>query len=174
VFGNTCYLDQGRNGLVRWFLEETIADKFLSLDADISFVPRDLAQLDADEVDCVSGVYCNAFDGVVRPVASFFTDTEMSDEPLMEVEAVGAGFLLITRNLLEKMALLYEPPMRWFHEPIIDGAHFGEDFGFCYRLGEMGVPVHLDLRVQLSHYKTVRVTGPGAPGPPVLLGPRGD
>lgn len=176
VCSGTVYVDDGRNHLVRWFLEETDCDKFLSLDSDISFIGPDLLQL-ADDLDggldCVSGCYYNVFDGILKPVVKFLEDSgtpAQSDDPIMEVEGVGAGFVMFTRDLLEKMLAEYGEPCPWFYEPIIEGNHLGEDFGICHRVREMGSTVNIDLRVQLSHYKTVRLTGPGV-GPVPAAGP---
>ena len=174
VMAGSVYVDDARNHLVRWFLDETKCSHFLSLDSDISFFPGDLLRLGSDDLDCVSGVYYNIFDGVLKPVAKFLpvAPDEQSDDPVMEVEGVGAGFLMLSRGLLEKMRAEYPEPCPWFDEPIIDGRHYGEDFGFCRRVRELGTKVYVDLRVQLSHYKTVRVTGPGVPGIPSAGGGR--
>lgn len=161
VFPNTCYLDAGRNAIVRWFLEETDCDRLLCLDSDISFAPSMVNLLEGDGLDCVAGVYYNLYDGVVKPVAKLLPDNDVTaDDPLIEVEAVGAGFLMVSRELLEKMATEYEPPMAWFWEPIQDGLHVGEDFGFCQRVRMLGEKVWVDLRVQLGHHKTIRINGP--------------
>jgi hypothetical protein len=161
VFPNTCYLDAGRNAIVRWFLEQTDCDRLLQIDSDISFRPSDVNQLEGDDLGCVAGVYYNLYDGEVKPVAKLLAQNDVtSDDPLLEVEGVGAGFLMVSRDLLEKMATEYEPPMAWFWEPIQDGKHVGEDFGFCQRVRELGEKVWVDLRVQLSHHKTVRISGP--------------
>jgi hypothetical protein len=162
VFPNTCYLDAGRNAVVKWFLEETEADKLLQIDTDISFRPTDVNQLEGNDLPCVAGVYYNLFDGTLKPVAKLLpeNDANQPDDPLLEVEGVGAGFLMVTRELLEKMATVYEPPMAWFWEPIQDGKHVGEDFGFCQRVREMGEKVFVDLRVQVSHHKTIRISAP--------------
>jgi hypothetical protein len=172
VCAGVVYVDDARNHLVRWFLDETDCDKFLSLDSDISFLAPDLMQLEADlddGLDCVSGCYYNVFDGILKPVVKFLDDRmtpAASDDPLMEVAGVGGGFVMVTRELCEKMLAEYGEPTPWFYEPVIDGEHYGEDFGFCHRVREMGSTVNIDLRVQLSHYKTVRLTGPDVPPVP--------
>ena len=170
VCAGSVYVDDARNHIVRWFLDDTDCDKLVSMDSDIGFRAEDLAQLDADDLDCVSGCYYNVFDGVLKPVAKFLDRDDEPDDPLMEVEAVGAGFSMLSRDLLEKMRAEYGEPCPWFAEPIIDGEHFGEDYAFCRRVREMGSKVYLDLRVQLDHYKTIRVTGPGLPPVAPVLG----
>ena len=164
VFPNTCYLDAGRNALVKWFLEETECSHFLCLDSDISFRPSDIDQLAADDLPCVAGVYYNVYDGVLKPVAKPLPASETpnleADDPLLEVEATGPGFMMLSRELLEKMGAEYERPMAWFWEPVENGVHTGEDYGFCRRVRTLGEKVWVDLRVQLSHHKTIRIAGP--------------
>lgn len=180
------YLDEARNDIVRWFLDETDCLHLLFVDSDILFRGQDMMQLEADLVNeteedgtplfCVSGCYYNIFDGVMKPVAKLLESDKLlvrqGDSPLMEVEGAGAGFLMIHRDLLERMRDEYPEPCPWFHEPIIDRAHFTEDLGFCLRVRELGYSVYLDLRVQLSHFKTVRLTGPSEmdQGPPPQAG----
>lgn len=166
VCAGVVYVDDARNHLIRWFLDETNCDYFLSLDSDISFTGPDLAQLAADldgGLDCVSGCYYNVFDAELRPVVKFLDGSRLvaqQDDPIMKVEGVGAGFVMFSREILEKMRAEYDEPCPWFYEPVIDGHHLGEDFGICHRVRELGSTVNVDLRVQLSHYKTVRLTGP--------------
>jgi hypothetical protein len=176
VCAGVVYVDDARNHLIRWFLDETDCTHFLSLDSDISFLGPDLARLAADDLDCVSGCYYNVFDGVLKPVVQFLDGSRLiaqQDDPIMEVEGVGAGFVMFSREILEKMRAEYGEPCPWFYEPVIDGRHFGEDFGICHRVRDMGSKVHIDLRVQVSHYKTVRLTGPAEmdAGPPPGVGP---
>ena len=179
VCAGVVYVDDARNHLVRWFLDETDCTHFLSLDSDISFLGPDLLQLAADlddGLDCVSGCYYNVFDGVMKPVVKFLDGSRLvaqQDDPIMEVEGVGGGFVMFSREILEKMRAEYEEPCPWFYEPVIDGTHWGEDFGICRRVRELGSSVNIDLRVQLSHYKTVRLTGPNGldTGPPPVAGP---
>ncbi|HUO47992.1 MAG TPA: hypothetical protein VMU09_04080 [Acidimicrobiales bacterium] len=153
------YVDNARNRLVERFLD-TDCDRLLMVDSDISFLPADITRLADDDLDVVSGVYYNFFDGVLTPVLKLLPDTPAADEPLLEVAGTGAGFLMISRSLLEKMAPVYGQPCPWFFEPIRDGDHMGEDMEFCARAREMGVGVYIDLRVQLGHYKTVRISPP--------------
>jgi hypothetical protein len=176
VCAGVVYVDDARNHLIRWFLDETDCTHFLSLDSDISFLGPDLAQLTDDDLDCVSGCYYNVFDGVLKPVVKFLDGSKLvaqHDEPIMEVEGVGAGFVMFSRSILEKMRVEYEEPCPWFYEPVVEGHHLGEDFGICRRVRELGSTVNIDLRVQLSHYKTVRLTGPAEfdSGPPPGVGP---
>lgn len=156
------YVDDARNAVVRAFLRETTCDRLLMIDSDISFVPADIARLEADKLDIVTGVYYNLFDGQIKPVLTLIEDEvkSESDEPLLEVVACGGGFLMMTRRMLEKMLGEYGEPCPWFAEPIDGPIHWGEDVTFCLRARELGYKVIADLRVQVSHYKTIRLQGP--------------
>lgn len=155
------YLGDNRNRVVRHFLEHSDADKLLFVDSDVSFMPADIARLDADDLDVVSGVYYNIFDGTMKPVMAF-GELGCSDEPLLQVDATGAGFLMIRRALLEKMAERYPFPAEWFATTVRDGVFLGEDFEFCARLKDLGIPLFADLRVQISHYKSIRLAASSA------------
>lgn len=62
---------------------------------------------------------------------------------LVEADAVGAGCLLIRREVLEAM----EPP--WF--AFNPGGYGGEDFYFCRRAAGLGYKPVVDLSVQCAH-----------------------
>lgn len=154
------YVDDARNSLVRAFLDSP-CDRLLMVDDDVQFMPGDVQRLADDDLPIVSGVYYNTFDGVLQPVLKLLEDTPTDDDtPLLEVAGAGAGFLMMSRTLLEKVGATYGEPCPWFAEPIIDGDHLGEDIELCRRAREAGAPVYADLRVQVAHYKTVRLTGP--------------
>lgn len=78
-------------------------------------------------------------------------------EDIVRVQAVGTGFLAIHRHLLTAMQNVYEPPLVWFHEPVYNGVHFGEDMGFCLRLRDLGYPVLVNRAVTPLHHKTIKL-----------------
>lgn len=73
--------------------------------------------------------------------AAVYADTPDS---LVECDAVGAGCLLIAREVLERM----EPP--WFKFDTASG-YGGEDFWFCRKAKELGYPIVADLSVHCGH-----------------------
>jgi hypothetical protein len=83
--------------------------------------------------------------------------TEISPSPVCEVAAVGTGFMGIHISLIREMQETYPEPMVWFDEPVINGVHYGEDFGFCYRVRDMGYPVLVNRACKVIHHKTTKL-----------------
>ena len=163
----------------------------LMVDSDISFSPDDVRALyaAADERAVVGGVYYNNFSGMVRPIVYGPVDIEMNGtvyhslkeievwgdgwefwpnegqaglDPLVKVDAMGAGFLMIRHEVIDVMQAVYGEPQPWFDEPVIDGVHYGEDLAFCRRVWDRGFSVWAHREVEVAHVK------------PVMLGPRPD
>ena len=65
-----------------------------------------------------------------------------------EVDEVGTGCLLIERSIFEQI------PQPWFQGM----GEVGTDISFCRRVRAHGIPIHIDLRVQLGHLVTYPVT----------------
>jgi GT2 family glycosyltransferase len=76
---------------------------------------------------------------------------------LCKVDAVGTGFLALHRDLLLVMQEKFDPPLIWFHEPVVGGVHFGEDMGFCLRLRDLGYPVLVNRACTPIHHKTMKL-----------------
>lgn len=160
------YLDDARNHLVYDFLQYGKGERLLILDSDIEFEPAHVQRLVDDDLPIVSGLYHNIFGAVLAPVVFNKTDPEdwrtlhhieawTSDDPIVQCDTVGAGFLMIRKDVIETFRAAYPKPCQWFHEPAIGEGHMGEDVGFCIRAAEQGIPVMVDRRVELNHYKTV-------------------
>ncbi|HEU4543558.1 MAG TPA: hypothetical protein VFR23_20670 [Jiangellaceae bacterium] len=71
----------------------------------------------------------------------------------VRVAGTGTGCLLIHRSAGEKVRAEYGDV--WF-DPVKypDGRFVSEDLSFCYRLGQVGIPVHVDTAIQTTHAKT--------------------
>lgn len=176
------HLALGRNQIVRKFLSGD-CDYLLMVDSDMEFTPENVDQLLADDLPLVAGTCYSTFGGnqwpavfhscndsvgkrTMRPIMGWndgwpnypSTDSPPSGiQPLIEVEAVGAAFMMLRRDTLVKMAERYEEPMPWFAEDIRDGVPYGEDLSLCLRLTDMGGSIYVDRRVQIGHYKTVKL-----------------
>jgi len=74
---------------------------------------------------------------------------------LVQVAGTGAACLLVHRSALERVG-----DGGWF-DPVVDGVGnlVGEDLSFCWRLGNEGIPVHVDCRVPTTHQKHVWLKG---------------
>lgn len=72
---------------------------------------------------------------------------------VIQVDATGAAFLLIHRSVLEAMAERWAGPSPWFITGFKGNVEFGEDFGFCVRLANLGVPVFVHTGMEIGHSK---------------------
>lgn len=160
------YLDTGRNAIIESFLEQG-QDWLVFFDSDIVWQPPQIEQLvesaDPQTRPVVSGVYFSPLLDEVKPILYRWVDgqfqqltkQDLDDAPddLVQVDACGAGFLAIHRDLLLKMQNEFPPPTPWFAEVPVNGIQCGEDLTFCARLAKMGVPVYANRAVTVGHIK---------------------
>ena len=135
----------------------------LFLDDDHAFEDNALLRLLDRDVDIITGLYARRYPNFDPTVYYKFDSKEkdtklytwegLSEESgLLEIEACGAGFLLVKKKVFEAM----KPP--YFR---VGGSHWqnwaleqdviGEDTGFCERAREMGFKVYVDLDVLIGH-----------------------
>lgn len=197
---NGPYMDQGRNRATFNFLSLTDCEWMLCLDDDVADGAMPARILDLIDfgvrhrAHVIGGCYASPRDGTNYVVAyhhpprpddadsldlnSYIdltvaqVDAMSPDDPeSCRVAAIGTGFLLIHRSVLELMTYVYPPPQPWFAQinatsGLDDdalGTHLGEDLTFCRRLIGMGVPVHLHPAVRLTHFKKLGITLPPHP-----------
>lgn len=177
------YLDDGRNTVI----EKALADTdnpfkyLLFVDSDISWTPEDVETIvrwaeDSHKPAIFSGAYSSSREGKPFVVAGRTSpDTgniecltmpefeAIRDRVSYRVDGAGAGFLLIPRVVLDTLTQLHGFPSPWFCEPIINGVHLGEDYGFCLRAADAGFPTYLVPSITLLHNKTVALGFPGLP-----------
>lgn len=170
------YLDAERNTLWAIALEASDAPWFLWIDSDTGFTMADVVNVtDSTDHPVTAGWYCSALApaGVVSPV--LYDWREGNFVPIdptalyaaaghktkagqrIAVDACGAGFLAVHRSVAQLMLDTYKAPMPWFDEPLMCGRKMGEDFGFCLRLRQLGIPVWVRPDVHLDHYKTMKL-----------------
>ena len=137
-------------------------DYYLSVDADIAFVPDHLLQLLKHDLDIVGAAYqYRAQEDLL--VAGFFDSCEghVSSENflpchasgLKEVDWIGAGFTLIKRNVFETM------DFPWYREQIVEYIHrgnkharwVGEDVGLCIGARKHGFKIYCDCDCRVKH-----------------------
>jgi len=97
------------------------------------------------------------------------------DLPPFPIDAAGAGFLLIHRDLITNMPNFFQftylderadppatvtvpSPSPWFDEVTYRGATLGEDMTFCMRVRALGGDVTVHPNVQLVHHKMCAIT----------------
>lgn len=181
------YLDDARNTLIERCLEDrdNPFEYLLFVDSDIAWTPEHVrtivaaAEAHRDEPAIYVGAYSSNrpegqfvvagnFEPGTRNVRCFTLEefyeihTE-TGEGMVRIDGAGAGFMLIPRIIIDTLLALYGPPIPWFCEPVIDGVHHGEDYGFCLRAADHGFPTYLVPSITLLHNKTVALGFPGLP-----------
>lgn len=104
MMGNESLITRGRNQLVAEFM----ASKFshlIFIDADIEYDPNDILKLISHNKPVVTGAYPLKVD----PVAYMINPTSegKKNNDLVEVKDAGTGFMMIQRDVIEKMQKAY-------------------------------------------------------------------
>jgi GT2 family glycosyltransferase len=174
-------LVEGRNKVVRHFLDENSAQWLMLIDVDMGFAPDTVARL-LDAADAgtrpVVGALCFGLkevegDGMggwlVRPFPTlydwardrdgtfgFHIRRDYQPNTLTRVAGTGAACLLIHRSVLEKIRA--ELGDIWFDpSKQTDGRPVSEDLSFCYRVNAAGFPVFVHTGVRTTHHKDIWV-----------------
>lgn len=140
-------LSRSRQTLVQKAQEEGVSH-MLFLDADMTFPQWTLHRLLDLELMCVAA---NCATKVLpsSPTARYYDPMAASGEPVHsttdsppveEVWRVGTGVMLINMKVFDKV------PSPWFditwNEALQD--YTGEDWNFCKKLQDAGIPIHID------------------------------
>lgn len=195
--GGDALITRARSRMATQFLEDTDHTHLMFVDSDIGFRPEQVFRLlDADR-DLVGGVYplkkvnwdrvrpaaqagikdlqAASLGYVVRFLASETQTVELDEDGFGPVEAVGTGFMLIRRRVLERIRDAH-PELRCtlgddsrtarqatlFFDTMIDPdtrEHLSEDYAFCRRWRDLGGAVFADFRSRLSHIGHAVYTG---------------
>lgn len=174
-------ITDGRNAAV-WRFLATDAEWLLFIDSDMGFdsdaVDRLVAVADPEKRPVVGALAFGQRRGAGGPAGSIRLQqfptiyqwvvgsgisgcAPMHDYPpnaLVQCDGTGAAFLLIHRSVFERMKDEYPAHRPWFDEMIQAGRPFGEDLTFCWRLRELGIPLHVHTGVETSHYKQAYLT----------------
>jgi len=203
---NESLIQRARNSLVNVFMKRSECTHLMFIDADIKFNPHDvLSMLDADK-DIICGIYPKkeinwpnvhiaANSGVPAEELKHFTGsmvvnlvdyqnevTVPRNEPI-EVFAGGTGFMLIKREVFEKL----QPVVKSYVNDVFDlsgqmGAEriyeyfpvfiepeterlLSEDYAFCRIARDNGIKIHAAPWVQLGHFGTYLFEGGLLPAP---------
>ncbi len=165
--GNALLAD-GRAVIVAKFLASDGTD-LVFVDSDVIWERGALVRLVDHPVECVAGIYPQRKDPITYAMQWLPGEELWSDENgLIEVAGVPAGFLRLSRSMLEKMIAAY-PETEFYVEtlddhkayalfdPWRDGViKYGEDYSFCRRWREIGGKVFIDPEILMGHvgYKT--------------------
>jgi hypothetical protein len=184
-------ITRARANLVTLFLNDPTATHLLFVDADIGFEPDQVFRLIESGADVVAGVYpikrvnwdkakrMLESNRATMPAAALDYVLEIDDPDhvvsvngFTRVRFAGTGFLMIRRQVLEKMcrhpayaalqffrehshdALAGSPNRFALFECMIDpktGTYLSEDFAFCKRWTDIGGEIWADLQSRLDH-----------------------
>jgi hypothetical protein len=159
---NESLITRGRNNIVSEFLE-TDYQALMFIDADIMFTPEDVSKL-WNHICEGKGVVCGIY-----PMKKLGEDTTAwvdgklvpreTLSGLTEVDFAGTGFMMINRDVLEKMISVYsglkyeEKGVKYaLFDTQIDGdVYLSEDYTFCKRYRALGGRVLVDPSISLKH-----------------------
>ena len=143
-------------------------DRILWLDSDMVFRPDLLIRLakDMDEgMEMVSAVYFKRKPPFTPICYKTLEYSEHDNKPAYKLEpyldypkddvfqAAGCGFgaVMMTTDLIRKVAERFGYPF----SPMMG---IGEDLTFCWRVGQLGVPIWCDSRIKVGHSGVMTVT----------------
>lgn len=165
-------ITMARNSLVNEFLK-TDATDMLFIDSDVIVTPDDVLRLMCQHTgrDVTAGMYPRRASD-----KKFFLDVHYDDNgdlefdgSLMRANRVGTGFMMISRNIIERMV---EAHPEWQYENkegsgtvsalfdfvVKDGKFVGEDYLFCDRVRDIGGSIWVDVDISLPHIGTEAFT----------------
>ena len=166
---NESLISRARNTLTAKFLHNKESTHLMFIDADIGWEPWHLMVLLDRQVVVIGGLYpmkslpvkwcVNGFDGA-----------EEGANGLQEVTKTGTGFLLIKRDVFEKLdahpavkpfindiglPTELNPHMKtYFDTAVRENRYYSEDWTFCENWRDIGGKVWVDKRVLLKHTGT--------------------
>jgi hypothetical protein len=167
---NESLISRARNTLVAKFLANPDSTHLMFVDADIGWEPWHLLVLLNAQKDVIGGLYPMKT-MPVKWVVNGFDGAEVSEDGnLQEVSKTGTGFMLVKRDVFEK--LNQHPAVRPFNNDIglpkeldkhlktyydtavRENRYYSEDWTFCENWRDLGGKVWVDKRVLLRHTGT--------------------
>jgi hypothetical protein len=165
---NESLVCRARNSLVAKMLYfEPKSTHLMFVDADIGFEPSEIFKLILSDKDVVGGLYPKKA-LPISYVVNRVPDAEKNGN-LVEVMNLGTGFMLIKREVIEKMiaenpdlhyidAIGLDPKYDPFKYALFDTEidpdtreYLSEDYLFCKRWRAMGGKIWADLSITLNH-----------------------
>jgi len=189
---NESLITRARNDLTATFLT-TPATHLMFIDADINFNASDVFKMITANKDIITGAYPTKtinWENMSRKgkteieelqknsirYASGLKDSKRTLDGLYEVQDGATGFMLIKREVIEKMIKHY-PETRYMPEVFDDasqvgvekyalfdtmienGRYLSEDYTFCRRWQNMGGKIYVDPSIVLDHVGTYTFKG---------------
>jgi hypothetical protein len=167
---NESLISRARNTLTAKFLNTEGSTHLMFIDADIGWEPWHLLVLLDAQKDVIGGLYPMKSLPVKWCVNGIPGKAEEPDGKLIEVTKTGTGFLLIKRDVFDKLnahpAVRHfnndiglpkelDPYMKtYFDTAVREGRYYSEDWTFCENWRDIGGQVFVDKRVLLRHTGT--------------------
>lgn len=159
VFASGAVISENRNKITQAALDRG-ADWVLYLDDDHVLQADTLYKLLDAEKDIISAHYVKRkppfnpvlMQGKVNSGGFLWKQLGAAERGIIEVDAAGAGCLLVRRRVLEAL----KPPYWTLGQ--INPASWGDDLDFCNRVKAAGFPIYCDLDNRIGHIMSGIVT----------------
>lgn len=166
---NESLISRARNTLTAKFLHNKESTHLMFIDADIGWEPWHLLVMLDRNVDVIGGLYPMK-SLPVKWCVNGFEGAEEGPNGLQEVSKTGTGFMLIKRDVFEKLnahpatkpflndiglpAELNPYMKTYFDTAVRENRYYSEDWTFCENWRDLGGRVWVDKRVLLRHTGT--------------------
>ena len=158
-------VQRARNDLVRLALDEGF-DALVFMDSDQEWDPEWIFKLLDYKEDVVGGTVVKKSDQLLFNVKALKTGLKREANGLMEVEAIGTGFMKITRKALQEV---WDVSSEYTNEgkkcrmvfdvQLVDGELVSEDNVFCRKWRSLGNKVWIDPTMTCNHIGSKKYSG---------------
>jgi hypothetical protein len=163
---NESLISRARNTLVAKFLNNPDSTHLMFIDADIGWEPWHLLVMLNRQVDVIGGLYPMKT-LPVKWVVNGFDGAEEGEDGLQEVSKTGTGFMLVKRDVFEKLnahpavrpfnndiglPVELDQHLRTYYDTAVrENRYYSEDWTFCENWRDLGGKIWVDKRVLLKH-----------------------
>jgi hypothetical protein len=167
---NESLISRARNTLVAKFLNSPDSTHLMFIDADIGWEPWHLLVMLNAQKDVIGGLYPMKTLPVKWCVNGFEGAEVSEDGNLQEVSKTGTGFMLVKRDVFEKMNAhpavkpfnndiglpkeLDQHLRTYYDTAVRENRYYSEDWTFCENWRDLGGKIWVDKRVLLKHSGT--------------------
>lgn len=191
--GNESLIQRGRNTIAHHFLKFKDATHLMFIDADQKFNPNDIARLIKADKGIIGGAvpmkglnWDRIRQGAVlnhpnlASLSGIFNVNKLDGHEMMDanlpfqVKHVGTGFMLIRRDVFEKMKSIVgwyenttgnEKIYDFFKVQNVNNELLSEDYNFCHMYRELGGTVWVAPWCELGHFGSYLFSGQYAQQP---------
>ncbi len=167
---NESLISRARNTLVAKFLDNPESTHLMFIDADIGWEPWHLLVMLNAQKDVIGGLYPMKTLPVKWCVNGFEGAEVSEDGNLQEVSKTGTGFMLVKRDVFEKLNAhpavkpfnndiglpkQLDKHLRTYYDTAVrENRYYSEDWTFCENWRDLGGKIWVDKRVLLKHTGT--------------------